>query len=62
MAAREVIYFALCVQLNRGATFPANALRDSTASPPGSRSHLLDLLPPRPDGAVLSADAGGLCV
>jgi len=62
MAATEVIHFPLCVQLDRGATFPANAFRDSTASPPGSPPHLLDLLQVRHDGTALSSVAGGLCV
>jgi hypothetical protein len=62
MAATEVIHFPFSVQLDRGATIGANALRDSTASPPGSPPHLLDLLQGRPDGIALSSAARGLCV
>jgi hypothetical protein len=62
MAATEVIHFPLCVQLDRGATFPADASRDSTASPPGSPPHLLALSQGHPDGTALSPAAGGLCI
>ena len=60
MAATEVIHFPLSVQLDRGTTFPADVFRDSAASPPGSRPHLLDLLQGRPGGTALSYAAGGL--
>jgi hypothetical protein len=61
MAAKEVIQFPLCVQLNRGAAFPANTFRGSTASPRDLPPHLLVLLPARAYRVVLPA-AGGLCV
>jgi hypothetical protein len=62
MAASEVIHFPLCVQLNRGATLQADTFRESTASSPDPPPHLPDLLPARPGGTVLSADAGELSV
>jgi hypothetical protein len=62
MAATEVIHFPFTVQLDRGTTFPADAIRDSTASPPGSPPHLFDLLQARPDVTALSSAAGGLCM
>jgi len=62
MAATEVIHFPFSVQLDLGATFPANAFRDSAASPPGSPPHLLDLLQARPDRTALSSAARGPCV
>ena len=61
MAATEVIHFPVWVQLNREATIPSDAFRDSTASPPGSPPRLLYPLPARPDNAAPTAD-GGLSV
>jgi len=61
MAATEVIHFPLSVQLDRGTTFPADAFRDSPASPPGFPPHLLHLQQSCLDGTALSSAAGGLC-
>jgi hypothetical protein len=61
MAAKEVIQFPLCVQLIRGATFPVNAFRGSTASPRDLASLFLVPLPARAYRVVLST-AGGLSV
>lgn len=61
MAATEVIYFPVCVQLNREARIPSDDFRDSTASPPDSPPHFLNPLPARPDNGAPTAD-GGLSV
>jgi len=61
MAATEVIHFPLCVQLDREAAFPANAIRGSTVSPPASPPNLLGVSQARPDGIPLSSATGGPC-
>jgi hypothetical protein len=42
MATSEAIRFPFRAQLERGATFPAHALRDSSFSPPGSPPRFAD--------------------
>jgi hypothetical protein len=58
MAARELIHFSVCVQLDRGATIQASPFRDSTASTPGSPPHLPDSLPARRNNTAPTADGG----
>lgn len=62
MAATQVIHFSFRVQLDRGTTFQTDTFRESTASPPDPRPHLLDLWEGRPDGTTLFSTAGGLYI